>query len=374
MEAHACNPYEERNQDVLLKYLVTWSVALIQPHHRLAILLHDGIRGGHGKTGLSLLRFSEAHMVAVIDRDCPGEDLIALTGIPRAAPIVASVADALQYKPDVLAIGIAPTGGALPEAWRQEVKQAIAAGVSIANGLHTRLMDDPELKELLQPGQWLWDMRQEPAGLEIGTGKAKSLPCLRVLTVGTDMAIGKMSTSLALHAASQKRGLRSKFIASGQAGLMIAGDGVALDAVRVDFASGAIEQQVLKFGNDHDILHIEGQGSLLNPSSTATLPLIRGSQPTHLILVHRARQTHINRIPDIPIPPLREVVALYEAVAKAGGAFVPVPVAAIALNTRHLNEVDAQRAIAQVHQETSLPCTDPIRFGAEPLLDSVLKS
>lgn len=346
---------------------------MLKPHHRLAILLHEGIRGNKGKTGLALLRFSEATIAAVIDRDCAGEDLMGLTGIDRPAPIVSSVTEAFPYQPDVLAIGIAPTGGALPEEWRQEVKQAIAAGLSIANGLHTRLMDDPELTALLQPGQWLWDMRQEPAGLEIGTGKAKTLPCLRVLTVGTDMAIGKMSTSLALHSASQKRGLRSKFLATGQAGLMIAGDGVALDAVRVDFASGAIEQLMLKFGHDFDILHLEGQGSLLNPSSTATLPLIRGSQPTHLILVHKAGQTHLNRIPDVPIPPLRDVIALYESVASAGGAFAPVPVAAIALNTHHLKHDDAQRAMEDVSIATGLPCTDPIRFGAEALLDAVVK-
>ncbi|MDX2231423.1 MAG: DUF1611 domain-containing protein [Leptolyngbyaceae cyanobacterium bins.349] len=345
---------------------------MLKSHHRLAILLHEGIRGNKGKTGLSLLRFSEAEIVAVIDRECPGEDIVRLTGIPRSVPIVASVAEALRYQPDVLALGIAPTGGALPEAWRQEVKQAIAAGLSIANGLHTRLMDDPELRTLLQTGQWIWDLRQEPAGLEIGTGKAKHLPCLRVLTVGTDMAIGKMSTSLALHRASQQRGLRSQFVASGQAGLMIAGDGVALDAVRVDFAAGAIEQQVMKFGQDYDILHIEGQGSLLNPSSTATLPLMRGSQPTHLILVHRAGQTHLNRIPDVPIPPLREVVALYEMVASAAGAFAPVPVAAIALNTHHLDQPAAQRAIEQTSSETGLPCTDPIRSGADSLLAAIL--
>jgi len=345
---------------------------MLKSHHRLAILLHEGIRGNKGKTGLSLLRFSEATIAAVIDRDCAGEDLVSLTGINRPAPIVASVHDALSYQPDVLAIGIAPTGGSLPDEWQQEVKQAIAAGLSIANGLHTRLMDAPELTSLLQPGQWLWDMRQEPQGLEIGTGRAKTLPCLRVLTVGTDMAIGKMSTSLALHAASQQRGLRSKFLASGQAGLMIAGDGVALDAVRVDFASGAIEQQVLKFGHDHDILHIEGQGSLLNPSSTATLPLIRGSQPTHLVLVHRAGQTHLNRIPDVLIPPLQDVVALYESVASAAGAFSQVPVAAIALNTHHLDLSSAQRAIEQASLQTGRPCTDPIRFGAEKLLSAIV--
>ncbi len=347
---------------------------MIKPHHRLAVLLHEGIRGNRGKTGLSLLRFSEANIVAVIDRQSAGEDLVALTGIPRPVPIVATIEDALQYQPDVLAIGIAPTGGALPDEWRGELQQAVAAGLAIANGLHTPLATDPEFAARLELGQWIWDMRQEPAGLSVGTGAARHLPCLRLLAVGTDMAIGKMSTSLALHRSSQQRGLRSKFLATGQAGLMIAGDGVALDAVRVDFASGAVEQVMMQFGKDYDILHIEGQGSLLNPSSTATLPLLRGSQPTHLILVHRAGQTHLSRLPDISIPPLPAVVQLYEAVAVAAGAFAPAPVAAIALNTHHLDEAAARDAIAQVEAATGLPCTDPIRFDADKLLDAVLKS
>ncbi|MBM0740187.1 DUF1611 domain-containing protein [Phormidium sp. CLA17] len=344
---------------------------MIQSHHRLAILLHEGIQGNRGKTGLALLRYTESEVVAVIDRQSSGASLTDLTGILRPAPIVASVTDALAYKPNVLVLGTAPTGGALPNEWRQEIKQAIAAGLSISNGLHTPLASDPDFQPL-QPDQWIWDMRQEPPNLPIGTGKARSLSCLRVLTVGTDMAIGKMSTSLQLHQASLKRELRSKFIATGQAGMMIAGDGVALDAVRVDFASGAVEQIVMRYGNDHDILQIEGQGSLLNPSSSATLPLIRGSQPTHLILVHRAGQTHLSRIPEIPIPPLPEVVQLYEAVAKAGGAFTSVPVAAIALNTHHLDEPAARTAISQVETETNLPCTDPVRFGADKLLQEVL--
>lgn len=345
---------------------------MLKPHHRLAILLHEGIRGTKGKTGLALLRFSEAPIAAVIDRECAGENLTDLTGIPQSVPIVSSVEAALPYQPDVLAIGIAPTGGALPDEWRPDLRQAIANGLSIANGLHTRMMDDLDLGSQLQPGQWIWDMRQEPANLSVGTGKARSLASARVLTVGTDMAIGKMSTSIMLHRASRDRGLRSKFLATGQAGLMIGGDGIALDAVRVDFASGAVEQMVMQFGAEHDILHIEGQGSLLNPSSTATLPLIRGSQPTHLILVHRAGQTHLSRIPEVPIPPLRAVVNLYEAVAAAAGAFAPTPVAAIALNTHHLDDLAAQQAIEQAALETGLPCTDPIRFGADKLLEAIL--
>lgn len=347
---------------------------LLTPNHRIAILLHEGIRGTHGKTGLALLRYSEAEIVAVIDQQCAGESLAEVAGIQRQVEIVASVAEVLSYKPDVLAIGIAPAGGALPAAWRQEIQQAVAAGMSIVNGLHTPLANDPELQPLLQPKQWIWDVRQEPDGLKIASGAARSLPCRRVLTVGTDMGVGKMSTSLELHQASQQQGLRSKFLATGQAGIMIAGDGVPLDAVRVDFAAGAIEQLVMRYGKEHDILHLEGQGSLLHPSSTATLPLIRGAQPTHLVLVHRAGQTQVRNHPHVPIPPLLEVVQLYETVAAARGAFAPVKIAAIALNTFHLEEKEAKRAIEQVQVTTSLPCTDPVRFGAEPLLNAILST
>lgn len=344
----------------------------LQPDRRVAILLHDGIKGAHGKTGVALLRYSEATIVAVIDRECAGKSLPKLTGINRDVPIVATVEKALAYKPDVLVIGIAPSGGILPDEWWQEIKQAIAHGLSIVNGLHTP-MATPEIQNSLREGQWIWDVRQEPPNLPIASGKARSLACRRVLTVGTDMGVGKMSASLELNKASQQRGLRSKFLATGQAGLMIAGDGIPLDAVRVDFAAGAVEQMVMQYGNDYDILHIEGQGSLLHPGSTATLPLIRGTQATHLILVHRAGQTHIRNHPQVEIPPLSDVIGLYETVARAGGAFAAVKVVAIALNTFHLNISDAQQAIEQVQAETGLPCTDLVRFGADLVLDEVMK-
>nr|WP_155706839.1 DUF1611 domain-containing protein [Gloeocapsopsis dulcis] len=333
--------------------------------------MHEGIRGnGNGKTGLALLRYSEAPVVAVIDKDCAGESLFELTGISIDVPIVASVADALTYTPDVLTIGIAPSGGVLPQAWLQEIQCAVAAGLSVVNGLHTPLATIP-LRSHLRAGQWIWDVRQEPSDLAIASGKARSLSCRRVLTVGTDMAVGKMSASLELNAAAKKRGLRSKFLATGQAGIMISGDGIPLDAVRVDFAAGAVEQLVMRYGADYDILFIEGQGSILHPGSTATLPLIRGTQPTHLILVHRAGQTHIRNHPHVPIPPLTEVVKLYESIATAGGAFAPVKVVGIALNTAHLDELAAKQAITQVQAETNLSCTDAVRFDIESLLNTV---
>ena len=344
----------------------------LTPDRRVAILLHEGIRGTNGKTGLTFLRYGEASIVAVIDQQCAGESLPQLTGIPCDAPIVDSVASALAYQPDVLLIGIAPSGGVLPDAWRQEVKQAVAAGLSVVNGLHTQMASDPELKCLLRDSQSIWDIRREPAGLGVGSAKARSLPCRRVLTVGTDMSVGKMSASLELQRSARFKGIRSKFLATGQAGMMIAGEGIPLDAIRVDFAAGAVEQMVMRSGEDYELLIVEGQGSLLHPGSTATLPLMRGTQPTGLVLVHRAGQTHIRHHEHVPIPPLPEVIELYETVAKAGGAFAPVKVVAIALNTGHLEANTAQRAIEQVQAETGLPCTDAVRFGADLLVNAVM--
>ena len=344
---------------------------MLKSDDRVAILLHEGLQSSRGKTGLSLLRYSELPIVAVIDQQSVGQDLQQMTGIARQVPIVGSVQEAVSYAPTVLSIGIAPSGGALPEAWRQEVKQAVAAGLSIVNGLHTPMSTDAELADLLHGDRWIWDVRREPAGLSVGTGQAQTLDCLRVLTVGTDMSVGKMSASLELNKAARQRGMRSTFLATGQTGLMLGHDGVALDAVRVDFAAGAIEQLVMRHA-DQEILWVEGQGSLMNPASTATLPLLRGTQPTHLVLVHRAGQTHIYNAPQVAIPPLLKVIEVYETVAAAGGAFAAAKVAAIALNTHSLNASEAKAAIEQVQQETGRPCTDAIRFGAEVILEAIV--
>ena len=183
------------------------------------------------------------------------------------------------------------------------------------------------------------------------------------------MAIGKMSTALELYNTAVKRGIQAEFIATGQAGIAIAGKGIALDAVRVDFAAGAVEEAVLAAKSD--LVLIEGQGSLLHPGSTATLPLIRGSQPTGLILVHRARAKQLRDLPHVIIPPLTEVIRLYETVASAGGAFGKVKVKAIALNTHCMAEAEAMKEIEATAESTQLPCSDVVRFGTDTLLPAI---
>ncbi len=338
--------------------------------NRVVILLHEGVGGKHGKTGLAFLRYSNQAIAAIIDRTCAGKSLFELTGINQNVPIVANVSAALAYEPDVLLIGIAPSGGQLPPALLSEISQAVAAGLSIVNGLHTSLRAKfPNLRS----GQWIWDLRQEPAGLTIGTGKARFLNCQRILTVGTDMAIGKMSASLELARAAREEGIKSQFIATGQAGIAIAGFGLALDAVRVDFAAGAVEKTVMELSQDRDLLIIEGQGSLLHPGSTATLPLIRGSQPTGLVLVHRAGAKHLRDLPEVMIPPLPKVMELYENVASGAGTFGTVKVKAIALNTYGMDTATAKQTIDDTQQLTGLPCSDVVRFGGKSLLSAILE-
>jgi uncharacterized NAD-dependent epimerase/dehydratase family protein len=355
--------------------LLIVSPTMLLPHHRLAVLLHGGIKGQNGKTGLTVLRYSPNPVAVVIDREAAGASVVECTGIKRDAPVVADIQAALAYKPDVLLIGTAPSGGVIPDDWWPELKAAVAAGMSIVNGLHTRLDGHPNLPAL-QPGQWIWDVRQPPKeNPPIGKGLAAELPCKRVLMVGTDMAIGKMSAGLELQQTCVDRGIKSRFVATGQAGLMIVGSGVALDAIKVDHAAGSIEQAVIAHAPDQDLLIIEGQGSILHPGSTATLPLLRGSQPTHLVLVHKAGQTTVRNCPQVTIPPLPAVIQLYEQIASAGGAFAPAKVVAIAINGANISdEQELHNYIKTIGIETGLPCTDAIRFGANPILEALLNN
>ena len=345
----------------------------------VVLLQHHGLDNLGGKTGLALLRYRRGPVAAVIDPDHAGADLAAITGIDRDVPVLGSVAEALPLLAEPAAawavVGLAPSGGQLPPDVHRDVAAALAAGLSVASGLHTRLGEDPALMALLQPGRRIWDLRREPADPVVGAARAAALPGRRMLAVGTDMSVGKMSACLELQAAALRDGRDARFVATGQAGILIAGGGVALDAVRVDYAAGAVEQAVLSAaeGAQADtLLLVEGQGSFCHPGSTATLPLLRGSQPTDLLLVHRAGQAAIRNLPAIPIPPLPQLIAVVEAMAALArpidSSQPPARVRAIALNTAQLDPAAAASALAQTAEATGLPCHDPVRGGGEALL------
>ena len=339
----------------------------------VVLLQHGGLDNLSGKTGLAMLRYRRGPIVAVIDPAHAGADLQALTGICRDVPIVADMTAALAHRPAAAVVGLAPSGGRLPEEMEADVRLALEAGLNLASGLHSRLADDPRFAAACRrPGQWIWDLRQEPAGLEVATARCAALPCRRLL------AVGKMSACLELLAAARRRGLDARFVATGQAGILISGGGVALDAVRVDYAAGAVEAAVLAAAaeaSSEAVLLVEGQGSLCHPGSTATLPLLRGSQPTELLLVHRAGHSHVRTRPGaaaVAVPPLQELIAAVEAVAALGRPDGLRPrVKAVALNTAQLDEAQAQEAIAATAERTGLPCADPVRQDPQPLLDAL---
>ncbi|MGB1775502.1 MAG: DUF1611 domain-containing protein [Synechococcus sp.] len=350
---------------------------MLTAEHRVVLLQHGGLDHLRGKTGLAMLRHRPGPIVAVVDPDHAGCRLDQVTGIQRAVPVVADLEAALAFDPEVAVVGLAPSGGQLPPAMRRDVRAALQAGLHLASGLHTRLADDQEFAAARCPDRWIWDLRQEPPGLSVGQAAAAALTCRRILAVGTDMAVGKMSACLELLAAAERGRRRARFVGTGQAGILIAGEGVALDAVRVDYAAGAVEAAVLRAGAGlaaSDLVLIEGQGSLCHPASTATLPLMRGSQPTDLLLVHRAEQQSLDRVPEIPLPPLDELIAVTEALAalaRPQGSGPAPGVRGVALNTARLCETEAQAAVQDLEQRLQLPCSDPVRWGGDDLLKAI---
>lgn len=348
----------------------------------IVLLLHGGLDNLSGKTGLALLRYRPGPIVAVVDQGQVGGSLEAITGIRRSVPVVGDLRSSLVYGPQVAVVGLAPSGGTLPAGLRNDLLVALDAGLSVASGLHTRLGDDPELASHCQSDQWIWDLRQEPPGLVVASGLAAALSSQRILTLGTDMAVGKMSACLELVAAARRQGFAARFVGTGQAGILISGAGVPLDAVRVDYAAGAVEQAVLQAAEGagpNTTLFVEGQGSRCHPGSSASLPLIRGCQPTGFLLVHRAGQNHVKNHPSIPLPPLAELIATIEQLAALGRSdpASPAPkVRAVALNTARLSEAEAQSQAAAIEAETGLTCDDPVRNfpAADRLLEAIRAS
>jgi uncharacterized NAD-dependent epimerase/dehydratase family protein len=279
----------------------------------------------------------------------------------------------LALGPTAVLIGIAPQGGRMPAEWRAWLAEALDHGCDLWSGLHTFLADDPLLAEKARAaGRKILDLRRPPPDLPIASGLAKTVEPLVVLTVGTDCNVGKMTAQLQLTRRLNDRGLRTRFVATGQTGIMIEGWGIAVDAVVADFIAGAAERLVLEGAKDADVVLVEGQGSINHPGySGVTLGLLHGSCPDALILCHQVSREFLGDYRQaawLRIPPLSEYVRLYETI---GSAVHPTKVIAISLNTYDLSEADARRACEAAARETGLPATDPVRFDPAPLVDAI---
>jgi uncharacterized NAD-dependent epimerase/dehydratase family protein len=336
---------------------------------KVAILAHEQFPD-RAKTAVGVLRYGEQDVVAVLDRETAGTTVGDHLPDTDAAdvPIVEGVSDAPAF--DALLIGIAPIGGGFEDAWRPDVRGAIERGADVVSGLHYFLNDDDEFAELAaEHGVELRDVRDPPADLTVADGIARDLDCEIVLTVGTDCSTGKMTTTLELVAAAREAGLDAGFVPTGQTGIMIDGDGIAIDRTVSDFAAGATERMLEERADDHEYLFVEGQGSIVHPAySAVTCGILHGAQPDYLVLCHEAGRARIHGYESFPIPDPATVAGLCLDLADP---VAPATLLGGALNTSGLGPEEAEAAIRGYAETLDAPAVDPIRDGADHLVEQL---
>lgn len=286
-------------------------------------------------------------------------------GLPDLEPGAAFAAGARS-----VLLGVAPIGGQLPRDWIPYLVRALEAGLDIVSGLHTRLTSIAPIAETAaRLGRSLHDVRHSDRSFSVATGRKRTGK--RLLTVGTDCAIGKKYAALALTRALRLAGVAADFRATGQTGIMIAGAGIAIDAVIADFIAGAAEALSPDAAADHwDV--IEGQGAIFHPAyAGVTLGLLHGSQPDALVLCHEPARHELASFPGHVIRPLAETMANYLALARVTNS--KAQFVAISLNTHDMPEAAARAELTDTENRHGLPSFDPLRFGIGSAVDRILR-
>ncbi len=325
------------------------------------LFLGDTVERGYAKTAFGLADWAP-------DR-CLGEwscGATVTTGLPRMSPRVAVARGARS-----LVIGVANPGGFVSEAWQPSLLEALAAGLDLISGMHAKLADIPTLRAAAeQHGRRLIDVRTPPAHIPIASGRKRT--GMRLLTVGSDCAIGKKYAALALTRAFRRRAVPAQFRATGQTGILIAGGGLPMDSVVVDFEAGAAEL----LSPDAPAAHwdvIEGQGSLSHPAYAAVaLGLLHGSQPDVIVVCHDPAREHVLGYPDYALPDIAETIDLNLRLGRRTNAAIRC--GGVSLNTSGLSASAAHELLEREADRWGLPVADPIRAGApfERLVDSCL--
>ncbi len=340
----------------------------LRSHHRIA-LLTDGFSSPFlGKTAISLIRYRGDDIAAVIDREHSGKQASDLFGVGQGVPVLADV-DSIDDC-DAVYVGIAPPGGRLPESWRAIIKSALRRGLDVVSGLHDFLSEDPEyVAEAAASGAHLVDVRRNEYKL---TGKAHHFRRgnVRVHTVGQDCSLGKMVTALEVQRGLQAAGHTAKFLATGQTGIMVNGEGVPVDCVVSDFVNGAAEALAAAH-EDADFSIIEGQGSVSHPAfSAVTVGLLHGAAPDGLIYCYEAGRTHVKGLDHRPLAPPEAQMRVLDALANLHH---PCHFIGVAVNTRHLNDRQAVEELRHAEQRFGLPACDVYRDGAEKLVRACIE-
>ena len=343
---------------------------MLKPHQRVALYMEGYIHTEYVKMGLGVIRYLQNPIVGIIDSNYAGRNINQEYTIDRDIPIYKKLDQVIDQGAEVLILGIAPSGGKIPDTWHSVIQKALDSGLSIINGLHDSL--GPSFPDHIQnPTQWIWDVRVPQFTPKIASGRAAKLTNKRLLMIGTDMACGKMTAGLEIYRWAQNNQIDTAFVATGQIGITLMGSGIPLDALKVDHACGAVEQMVVNH-SERSLVVVEGQGSLLHPGSAATLPLMRGTCPTHMILCHRADKTTLRHPESIKIPDLRDFITLNESLASVAGTYGNPKVVGIALNTVNLPEKEAKKYITHLESEFKIPVTDVLRFGVKKIVKDFL--
>ena len=337
----------------------------MRSHHRIAILTDGYSSAFVAKTAINLLRYRSDDIAAVIDQTAAGQTAQTFLSARGSIPVVENLAAITDV--DALYIGIAPPGGKMPAEWRSIIVDALSRNLDIVSGLHDFLTEDQEYVELAEEsGARLIDVRhnRHKSVAECHRFRAGNT---RIHSVGHDCSVGKMVTTLEVQRGLAECGHDAKFLATGQTGIMISGEGVPVDCVIADFVNGATEELV-KQNEQHEFLLIEGQGSISHPAfSAVTLGLLHGSAPDGLIFCYEAGRKQVKGLEDIDIPPPIDQMHTYEAAANLRH---PCRFIGVAVNTRNLTAEEADAEIRQAEAAFGLPACDVFRDGADKLVQA----
>lgn len=327
------------------------------------LFLGDTVEPGYAKTAFGLRDWAP-------DR-CVGELSLSgatvTTGLPQL-----TLDEAYTQGARALVIGVANPGGFIPQNWVGSLSDALEAGFDIISGMHAKLSVIPGLQDKASRlGRRLIDVRTPPDRIPVANGLPRSGK--RLLTVGTDCALGKKYTALALTNGLRQRGVDATFRATGQTGILIAGEGIPIDAVVSDFVAGAAELLSPAAAPDHlDV--IEGQGSLMHPSyAGVTLGLLHGSQPDMFVVCHDPSRTAILGHPSHKVPSIEAMIAQTIALGRVTNP--DIRCVGISLNTSELSDDAAQSEIDATERRLGFPTADPVRGGAafDRLLDACIQ-
>lgn len=335
---------------------------------RRMVILTEGHSNPHtAKTACSVMRYRPDEVVAVLDGDSVGVSVAERLGIPIDAPFISQLEQADGA--NTLLIGIAPPGGRIPEAWRQVVLEAIGRGMEIVSGLHDFLSDDAEFVRAAEAaGVQLVDVRKND---ETAIARRVGIrdDCFRVHTVGHDCSVGKMVTSIEITEGLKTRGVDAKFVATGQTGIMVSGEGCPVDRVVADFVSGSAERLLLE-NQQHDVLVFEGQGSLVHPSySAVTLGILHGCLPHALVMCYEVCRETITGVEHVKIPGLDRIRDLYLSMANI---FQRCDFVGVSMNSRRVSADEAEREKDRIRDLLGLPVCDVFRDGPDELVEAVV--